>query len=252
MGLPLLIIGTSAGKFLPKAGTWMDAVKAVFGVSLLAVAIWMLSRFLASEIVMTMIATLLIIYGVYIVSAPIKENHYNSGWSRIGRGIGFILTLYGSLYLIGMAAGGKDLVQPLKGIIKVSGGSSIASENDGHLVFQKIKGEQGLADALKQHKGKVVMLDFYADWCISCLEMEKYAFADPAVLNALKDVATIQTDVTDNDKQDRQFMSALGIYGPPAILFYDKNGVEIPKTRVVGEMSGEEFAAHIVKVLSKI
>lgn len=250
MGLPLLIIGTSAGKFLPKAGTWMDAVKAAFGVSLLAVAIWMLSRFLASEIIMTMIATLLIIYGIFISSAPIKEN--SSGLSRIGRGIGFILTLYGSLYLIGMAAGGKDLVQPLKGIIKVTGGSSLASENDGHLTFQRIKGKQGLTDALKEHKGKVVMLDFYADWCISCLEMEKYAFSHPKVLSALKDVATLQTDVTDNDTADKKFMSSLNIYGPPAILFYDKNGVEVSGTRVVGEMTGEEFAAHIIKVMTKI
>ncbi len=250
MGLPLLIIGTSAGKFLPKAGTWMDTVKAVFGVSLLAVAIWMLDRFLASEITMSLVALLLIISGIYITSGPIKENI--TGWGRIGRGIGFILTLYGSLYVIGMAAGGKDLIQPLKGIIKVTSGSSTGPAVATHVVFQQIKGQQGLKDALTQHKGKVVMLDFYADWCISCKEMEKYAFTHPKVLAALKDVATLQTDVTPNDSVDRKFMTSLNIYGPPAILFYDKNGIEIPNTRVVGEMKGEEFAAHILKVLSKI
>lgn len=250
MGLPLLIIGTSAGKFLPKAGAWMDAVKAVFGVGLLAVAIWMLERFLASEIIMSLIALLLIVSGMYILSAQVKENI--SGWGRIARGMGFILTLYGSFYLVGMAAGGQDLIQPLKGIIKLSSIGSAYKAESGHLVFQQIKGQQGLKDALAQHKGKIVMLDFYADWCISCKEMEKYAFTHPKVLAALKDVATLQTDVTPNDSIDRKFMASLNIYGPPAILFYDKNGIEVAKTRVVGEMSGEEFAAHIIKVIAKI
>jgi len=254
MGLPLLIVGTSAGKFLPKAGTWMDAVKAVFGVSLLAVAIWMLTRFLAPEITMTMVAFLLILSGMYITSTPLKETM--TGWTRIGRGFGFILTLYGSLYLVGMAAGGQDLMQPLKGIIKISGGSSVSSSASAsasdHVVFQRIKGQQGLKQALQQHKGKVVMLDFYADWCISCKEMEKYAFTHPQVLAALKGVATIQADVTDNDSIDKKLMSSFNIYGPPAILFYDRSGIEIPGTRVVGEMTGEEFAAHIIKVTAKI
>lgn len=245
MGTPLLLIGTSAGKFLPRAGTWMDSVKAVFGVSLLAVAIWMLSRILSSEVVMGLVAALLIIYGNYIYS-----NDNNSGWSRIGKGIGFILMFYGALYLVGIAAGGKDVVQPLKGIISVSGGSS-ASAEPSHISFQRIKGIDGLNQALQQNKGKIVMLDFYADWCISCIEMEKYAFTHPDVLKALKGVTTLQTDVTPNDSTDTKFMSSIGIYGPPAILFYDRNGIEIPKTRVVGEMSGEEFAAHIITVLNK-
>jgi len=251
MGLPLLIIGTSAGKFLPKAGTWMDAVKAVFGVSLLAVAIWMLDRFLASEITMTLVATLLILSGMYIVSAPVKEQM--SGWTRIGRGIGFMLTLYGSLYLVGMAAGGDDLIQPLKGIIKVTSGSSgSASPQNDHVVFQRIKGNQGLKEALQQNSGKIVMLDFYADWCISCKEMEKYAFRHPKVLAALNNVTTLQADVTKNDAEDKKLMTSINIYGPPAILFYGKNGIEVPGTRVVGEMTGEEFAAHIVNVMAKI
>ncbi len=250
MGLPLLIIGTSAGKFLPRAGTWMDTVKAVFGVSLLAVAIWMLDRFLASEITMSLVALLLILSGVYITSSPIKDAI--SGWSRIGRGIGFILTLYGSLYLIGMAAGGKDLIQPLKGIIKVSGGGSSATAVASHVEFEQIKGIQGLKEALARNKGNIVMLDFYADWCISCKEMEKYVFTNPKVLAVLKDVKPLQADVTPNDSLDKKLMSSINIYGPPAILFFNKNGIEVPNTRVVGEMSAEEFTAHVTKVLAKI
>jgi thiol:disulfide interchange protein DsbD len=115
------------------------------------------------------------------------------------------------------------------------------------LAFRQIKGEQGLRQALKDstQQGRATMLDFYADWCISCKEMEKYAFTHPEVLGALAQVETLQTDVTANDGLDTELMSSLGIYGPPAILFFDTNGRELRNRRVVGEMSGERFAAHV-------
>jgi thiol:disulfide interchange protein DsbD len=117
------------------------------------------------------------------------------------------------------------------------------------VVFRQIKGEQGLQLALANSVTQSIptMLDFYADWCISCKVMEKYAFTHPDVLRALERVATLQTDVTDNDAIDTQLMNSLGIYGPPAILFFDAEGREMRHRRVVGEMSGEEFAAHVIK-----
>ena len=247
MGTPLLLIGTSAGKFLPRAGTWMDAVKAVFGVALIGVAIWLLERILPTSATMLLMSILIIVSAIYMGAIDTLPEGA-SGWKKLWKGLGLVLLVYGILYLYGVAAGSKDLIQPLKGITAtniISSGANGASA--GHINFKQIKGETGLQQALAAVKGKPAMLDFYADWCISCKEMEKYAFTHPKVLSALKGFETLQTDVTANDKTDQLFMKSLGIFGPPAILFYDRNGQEVPGSRVVGEMSGEEFAAHIIR-----
>ncbi len=244
MGAPLLAIGTSAGKLLPRAGAWMDAVKSFFGVALLATAIWLLERVMPVSITMGLIAALLITSAIYMGALETQAEGV-SGWRKLNKGIGIILLLYGSAYLIGAVSGSSDLLQPLRSIT-TSGGNIVAEGK--HVVFRQIKGEQGLQLALDQsvEQQRTTMLDFYADWCISCKEMERYAFTHPEVVKSLSSVNTLQSDVTDNDAIDTQFMSSLGIYGPPAILFFDKQGQEIKHRRVVGEMSGEDFAAHIL------
>jgi thiol:disulfide interchange protein DsbD len=244
MGVPLILVGTSAGKLLPRAGGWMDSVKAVFGVVMLGVAIWLLERFFPVSFTMTLIAALLIGSSIYM-GALDSLGEAASGWQRFFKSIGLLILIYGIAYLIGAAAGSNDLIQPLRGLAASSGATQQAGQ---HVVFRQIKGRQGLqlalADSTRQNRES--MLDFYADWCISCKEMEKYAFTHPGVLAALADVATLQADVTDNDQIDTELMTSLGIYGPPAILFFDANGEEIRHRRVVGEMSGEQFAAHVV------
>jgi thiol:disulfide interchange protein DsbD len=248
MGVPLLAVGTSAGKLLPHAGQWMDRVKAIFGVVLLAVAIWLLERFLPTDITMLLIAVLVITSSIYM-GALESLPESASGWKKLNKALGIILLIYGAAYLLGAAAGSKDLVQPLKGISRpLAQGPSIGQQVE-HVVFRQIKGEQGLQLALANSVAQNIptMLDFYADWCISCKVMEKYAFTHPDVLRALDRVATLQADVTDNDAIDTQLMNSLGIYGPPAILFFDAEGQEMRHRRVVGEMSGEEFAAHVIK-----
>ncbi len=242
MGVPLLLIGTSAGKLLPRAGGWMDTVKAVFGVVLLGVAIWLLERILPVEITMGLIAALMIASAIYM-GALDSLSETASGWRRLSKSLGLLLLVYGVAYLIGAAAGSKDLIQPLRGVVAAGGGS--AAEQ--HLAFRQIKGRDGLQVALNDsmRQGRNTMLDFYADWCISCKEMEKYAFTHPDVLAALNQVTALQADVTDNDRIDTELMTSLGIYGPPAILFFDAAGNEIRNRRVVGEMSGEQFAAHV-------
>jgi thiol:disulfide interchange protein DsbD len=244
MGVPLLLIGTSAGKLLPRAGAWMDSVKAVFGVVLLGVAIWLLERILPVGITMSLIAALLIASAIYL-GALDSLSKSASGWHRLLKSLGLLILVYGIAYLIGAAAGSNDLIQPLRGITASAGNPGQAEQ---HLAFRQIKGQKGLQLALNDsiQQDRTTMLDFYADWCISCKEMEKYAFSHPRVLAALEDVVTLQADVTDNDKIDTELMTSLGIYGPPAILFFDSNGQEIRNRRVVGEMSGERFAAHIV------
>ena len=243
MGTPLLIIGTSAGDLIPRAGAWMDKVKAFFGVVLLGVAIWLLERILPVGITMGLIAALLIASAIYLGALDSLEQSA-SGWRRLGKSIGLIVLIYGAAYLIGAAAGSKDLVQPLRGLSASLGGGAYESQ---HLEFRPVKGREGLQvalnDAARQNRG--TMLDFYADWCISCKEMEKYVFTDADVIAALDQVSTLQADVTANDSTDIELMASLGIYGPPAILFYDAQGREIRHRRVVGEMSSEKFAAHV-------
>ena len=243
MGTPLLLVGTSAGSLLPRAGAWMDSVKAFFGVVLLGVAIWLLERILPVGITMLLIAALLIGSAIYM-GALDSLAESASGWRRLTKSAGLLILIYGAAYLIGAAAGSRDLVQPLRGISASLGGTATAQQ---HLEFRQIKGQQGLQlalyDAVQQGRG--TMLDFYADWCVECKVMEKYTFTHPDVLAALADVATLQADVTANDESDTRLMSSLGIYGPPAILFFGADGQEIRHRRVVGDMSGAEFAAHV-------
>ncbi len=245
MGVPLLIVGTSAGQLLPRAGQWMDSVKAFFGVVLLGVAIWLLERILPVGVTMALIAALLIGAAIYM-GALDSLDASASGWRRFAKAVGLLVLIYGAAYLIGAAAGSRDLIQPLRGVVAASGGERAGQQ---HLVFRQVKGLDGLQLALNDsvQQGRPTMLDFYADWCISCKEMERYAFTHPEVLAALDGSATLQADVTANDREDTRLMSSLGIYGPPAILFFDAAGNEIRHRRVVGEMSGEKFAAHIVK-----
>jgi thiol:disulfide interchange protein DsbD len=247
MGAPLLAIGVSAGKFLPRAGGWMDSVKAVFGVLLLAVAIWMLERILPAAITMLLWALLAIISAVYMGAVDaIKEGA--SGWYRLWKGLGLVLLIYGGLMLVGLAGGSTDPLQPLRGLA-VSGGSAVAQP---HLQFKKIK---TLADLEREVKtasaaGKTVMLDFYADWCVSCKEFEKYTFSDPQVVAALGSTVTLQADVTANDEADQLLLKKFRLIGPPGIIFYNRAGEELADYRVVGYTPAPAFADHIRRALA--
>jgi len=246
MGIPLIIIGTSAGKLLPRVGGWMDAIKAVFGVMLLAVAIWMLERILPATVTMILWALLLIISAIYMGALePVKDGV--SGWVRLWKGLGLSLLVYGVLLLLGVAAGGQDYVQPLRGVWS---GSSHSGARTEHLVFKSIKSvadlDRELASAVAE--GKPVMLDFYADWCVSCKEYEKYTFSDERVQNALSGYILLQADVTANDEQDRALLKSLNILGPPSIMFYGLDGKELRRHRLVGFAGAEDFVAHVKQI----
>ena len=257
MGAPLLAIGTSAGKLLPKAGSWMDAIKAVFGVLLLAVAIWMLERIIPVAAAMLLWAALLIISAIYMGALePIGEG---SGWRKLWKGVGVILLVYGVLMLAGVATGGKDTMQPLHGLAMGGGGGGMAGMSgmggmgaqSTELHFQKIKGRQQLEQEVARASaaGKAVMLDFYADWCVSCKEMEKYTFSDASVQQALKDVVLLKADVTLNDADDKALLKHFGLIGPPSIMFFGPDGEERRAWRVVGFMPPEEFSEHVKQAL---
>ncbi len=246
MGIPLIIIGTSAGKLLPRVGGWMDAIKAVFGVMLLAVAIWMLERILPVVVTMLLWALLLISSAIYMGALePVKDGV--SGWVRLWKGLGLSLLVYGVLLLLGVAAGGQDYVQPLRGVWS---GSSHSGARMEHLAFKSIKSvadlDRELANAVAE--GKPVMLDFYADWCVSCKEYEKYTFSDEHVQNALSGYILLQADVTANDEQDRALLKSLNILGPPSIMFYGLDGKELRRHRLVGFAGAEDFVAHVKQI----
>ena len=238
MGLPLLVIGTSAGKLMPKVGPWMDITKVIFGLTMLAMAIWMLSRFLPDNVIVILSALLAIFGGVFLGTST----RFGSTISWLSNSIGLILTLYGVALMIGLLSGNASLITPLA---KLNAGS--ASSQSHELEFERIKSEADLANVLQEaaNTNQYVMLDYYADWCVSCKEMEAYTFTDPAVQSSLANVRLIQADVTKNDAEDQALLKRFGIFGPPAILFFEPGGAELADARVVGYMKAGVFNAHI-------
>lgn len=245
MGLPLLAIGTGAGKLLPKAGGWMNAVKGVFGVLLLAVAIWMLERIIPTVASMALWAALLITSAVYM-GALEKLDVDATGWRKLWKGVGLILLVYGVLVLAGVASGGRDVLQPLRGSTFAAGatGSAVAATK---LEFRPVKSVADLEREIRQAntQGKTVMLDFFAEWCTECHRMEKNTFSSADVQGALTNTVSLQADVTANDAIDKALLQHFKLIGPPAILFFDGTGQELSRHRVVGYMNAEEFTAHV-------
>ena len=249
MGAPLLVLGASAGKILPKAGAWMETTKAVFGVLLLGLGIWLLERVAPPAATMALWAALLIVSAIYL-GALTTLNKGESGWHKLWKGLGIILLIYGIAIFIGMMAGNRSIFQPLQGLS--NSGSSISTQDTSnqqtsHLSFKQIKGVEGLQAALADAKAqnKAVMLDFYADWCVSCKEMEALTFSDPAVQQALAGAVLLQADVTPNDEKDRALYKHFNIIGPPSIMFFDRDGNEQKNFRVIGYMKAKQFAQHI-------
>jgi thiol:disulfide interchange protein DsbD len=247
MGAPLVAIGTSAGKLLPRAGAWMDAVKAVFGVLMLGVAVYLLERVIPESVAMLLWGTLLVVSGVYMGALrelPVEA----SGWHKLWKGLGVVVLLYGALFVVGVAAGGKDTMQPLRGVV-LGGGAGGGAEQ--HLSFKRIKSVADLERELAAAKaaGRPVMLDFYADWCVYCKQMEKNTFPDPAVQAALADAVLLQADVTDQDDADLALQRQIGIPAPPAMIFWDGSGAERRNFRLLGYMGPSEFAEHVRRAL---
>ena len=248
LGAPLLVICTSGGKLLPKAGGWMDTVKAVFGVILLGVAILMLERLLPGPVTLVLWALWLIIPAIYM-GALDSLPPGASGWRKLWKGFGIAMLVYGIILIIGATTGARDPFNPLRnlntGVISTSGDSGQYSSQ--HLQHERIKSvadfRQAVADS--SANGRPVMLDFYADWCTYCIKMEDYTFSDPAVQAALADTTLLQADVTANDEEDLALLNHFGLFAPPAILFFDKDGNELRESRLVGFMDAEDFLKHI-------
>lgn len=262
MGIPLIIIAVTEGRFLPKAGNWMSAIKAAFGIAMLAVAWYLVKHLLPNSIYMYGWALLALIPGYYLFRNQLP----NLGWRNLFAGLGLVLMIYGALLVIGGAQGNRNLLQPLgqsysmmtteysqmaEGPAKTKSKSTLTNSTKPHLQFERIKTlsqlQQRVAEANAQ--GKTVMLDFFAEWCAACYEFEALVFTDPVVHEALSNTVLLQADVTANDAQDVELMSAFKILGLPSILFFDLEGKELTQYRANGFEKPEVFKQRIEAAL---
>jgi thiol:disulfide interchange protein DsbD len=251
MGIPLLAIGASAGRLMPKAGAWMVSVKAAFGLLMLGMAVWMLDRLWPGTLTLALWAVLLVIGGVFLGAfAPVDGSAALS--RKLGKGLGIVAVLYGAALLIGALAGNEDALRPLR-FATAPAAAVATSGSEAHNLFTRIKTVADLDAAVAAAKleNRPVMLDFYADWCVSCKEMEKYTFPDPAVQAALANAITLQADVTLVDADDQALMKHFGIIGPPTIMFFTPDGREQASRRIVGFKPAAEFAAHVQAVFQE-
>ncbi|MDV6343127.1 protein-disulfide reductase DsbD [Nitrosomonas sp. Is37] len=253
MGVPLLLLGASAGALLPKSGAWMESIKQFFGVLLLAVAIWLISPVVSEVVHMLLWSALLIISAIYLHAIdPLPERV--SGSRKLLKGIGVIALLTGVALLIGVLSGSRDILQPLSKLSIASVGNNEAVQPVGfdqasHLPFQRIKTIAELEEVIQQSRNKYIMVDFYADWCISCKEMERFTFTDTKVQARLRDVVLLQVDVTAGTTDDAALLKRFKLFGPPGILFLDRQGNEVPNIKIIGYLNKEDFLTVLDAVL---
>lgn len=245
MGVPLLLVGLSATTLLPRSGPWMEAVKKAFGVILLGTALWLVSPVLPAALVMAGWALLLIVPAVFMHALdPLPATA--KGWQRFWKGIGIVMLLAGAALVVGLAAGSRDLLQPLKGVVAANAAAGGGAEAPA-LPFVRVKSVADLEARVKA-AGKPVMLDFYADWCVSCKEMERFTFADPKVRAKLAGFTLLQADVTANSEDDKALLQRFKLFGPPGIIFFDAAGQEIAGLRVVGFQEATPFLQVLQRV----
>jgi len=249
MGAPLLLVGVAGGRFLPHAGSWMTTVKALFGVLFLAVAVWMLERVLPGSLTLALWALLAIVAGYYF--GGFGRPAAASGTGRlVAKGFGLAAIVWGILMMVGAAAGGHDPLQPLRGAALPGLGGAASSASAEALPFRMVASVDDLDRELEAAKaaGKPAMLDFYADWCVSCKEMEKYTFSVPEVQSDLAGFVLLKADVTANNEADQALFRRFGVYGPPTTAFFNTAGRECRPFRLVGFVAADDFRSHLARL----
>mgnify|MGYP001488635757 CR=1 FL=1 len=243
-GVPLLVIGVSSGEFLPRVGAWMENIKRIFGVIMLGVAIWFLERVLPTSLTLILWAALFIMSSVFL---GILENlgKHASNWQRLYKGMGFIMLFYGGTLIFAAMSGKGTVLDPFNK--RVSSNTSTET-----LQFTYVSSLSELESQLEKSRleNKIVMLDFYADWCVECKQMEKYTFSDLSVQDILHDIKLLKADVTKNNDDDKTLLKYFELFGPPAILFFDHESKEIKSHRFIGFAKPKKFINHIRQVKS--
>ncbi|MDE4919638.1 MULTISPECIES: protein-disulfide reductase DsbD [Cupriavidus] len=246
MGVPLMLVGMGAGNLLPRAGKWMEATKRFFGFLLLGVAIWMVTPVLPAWVVMLAWAALLLVAAVYL-GAFDALGPDPRGVMRLGKGLGLLAALVGAIQIVGVASGGRNPLQPLS---HLSLSAATLPPHVAEIRFERVRNIAELDARIAQASaaGHPVLLDFYADWCVSCKEMEKLTFPDTKVRAQLADVVLLQADVTANNADDRALLKRFGLFGPPGIILFGKDGQERP-VRVIGYQSASRFLDSLERAL---
>ena len=246
MGTPLLLVGASAGKLLPKVGPWMNTIKAGFGVMMVGIAIWMLERVLPGSVTLVLWALLIFLTGVFLgafEALPLGPTPAK----RLAKGFGVLACLYGAIMLIGAILGGESPLEPIPRGTSGFAGAPAEAEGPG---FTEVETIAELESLLGQARGasQPVMIDFTADWCISCKEMEAYTFPDAGVVAALEPFMLLRADVTANNDDDKALLAYFGAFGPPTIAFFNRAGTEVEPYEIVGYVPAGEFSAHVTAV----
>jgi thioredoxin:protein disulfide reductase len=251
MGSPLLLVGASAGRLLPKVGPWMDTVKAGFGVMLLGVAIWMMDRVLPGSVTLVLWALLVFLTGVFLGAfEPLPASP--PPIRRLAKGVGVLACIYGAMLLIGATLGGDDPLRPIpqSSLPRSGADGMVAAQREAELEFRNIETVAALDAALTEARtaSQPVMLDFTAEWCISCKEMEEYTFPDTGVVGALKPYMLLRADVTDNNDDDQALLQRVRSFGPPTIAFFDASGTERENYKLVGFVPADKFREHVTSL----
>jgi thiol:disulfide interchange protein DsbD len=246
MGIPLILVGVSAGKFMPKPGVWMDTIKSIFGVMLIGVAIWMISRILPESITLLLWSFLLIATAVNMGAFESVKSECPRCPKSITKSMGIVIFLYGASLFFGGISGAKDPLRPLSEFTTKQ--ALVSAQSTQEVSFQTITSIEELDTILKNSKGKKVMLDFYADWCVACKELEHNTFSDPAVKAKFSEFVLIQADVTANGEKEKALSKKYGVFGPPAILFFDEDAKLLKGRTIIGYQDPEVFLEHLNKL----
>ncbi|GLC97753.1 thiol:disulfide interchange protein DsbD [Cupriavidus sp. TA19] len=250
MGVPLVLVGVGAGNLLPRAGRWMEVTKRFFGFLLLGVALWMLGPVLPAWATMLLLAVLLLVAAVFLGAfdglGPDPRN-----LARVGKGLGVLFAIAAAIVLIGVASGGRDPLQPLSHLSVGRGGAESAGTTQA-VRFERVRSVAELDARVAQAAaaGKPVLLDFYADWCVSCKEMERMTFVDARVRARLSEIVLLQADVTANNADDKALLKRFGLFGPPGIILFGPDGRERP-VRVIGYQSANRFLESLERAFGQ-
>lgn len=246
MGLPLFLLAGAGAHWLPKAGAWMESVKNLFGLLLLGVAVWLLERLLPGPLVLLLWAALLLAAGTLLGALDLTGG--KAGWSRLGQTIGLVMVGYGFALILGAAAGASDPLRPLGSLTTAAAAGGIAADPAKRLGFIDVYDGRGLHRqvALAASSGRWTFVDVYADWCISCKELERRTF--PAVQDALSGFHRVRADVTAFDGPQQAMLTDLDVIGPPTLMFFDPSGKELREARIVGEISIDALRSHLLRL----